>query len=292
MLGETGGASPAPPESGREPRRNRDRRVSPARGGRERQRDLLPLSLDLLRGPAEGPVEGVCRATARRVLRRGHVQDLAAEVGAALNQMNSRSAPAGLSPSSPSAGQVECWQRLVGAAARFGGPPEGMDGQGALKELLAGVGYSGIPSAAVPLDVGALALPPAGFSPVSLKDIGGPFGALLVKRLTEKLLPENLIKERQEALGLGSPYLDPCLRRQPKRYGEFVQRLTDCGLAEVSLEAPACEVGSFAVKKKNLEQRLVIDARLSNAAFAESEKVQLATGAGFAALQVDLAGPI
>ena len=59
--------------------------------------------------------------------------------------------------------------------------------EGALKELFAKGGYVGRASNIALLDVDALALPPDGFSPVPLADLGAKCGKKLVEGLMNAL---------------------------------------------------------------------------------------------------------
>ena len=267
-------------------------RPSPATGC-HRQRDLLPLPEGVLLASASGQPQGqFCRTTARRALRRHHAAVLAEEAVATLNELYGNSANDVGVQSSPTAAQAESLTRIHQAAQQFGQPPEGMTGEGALRELLAKTGYDGEPSTLVPLDVDALSLPSPGFTPVALEEIGGGFGRKVVERLEEKLLPDIQGEENIKKTGLRRPYSDPVLRRRPRVYARFLRRLLAAGLVELRLARPRRRVGAFAVRKKGGEQRLVIDARLPNACFEDSDTVALATGQSFAAISVDEGPPI
>eukprot|EP00959_Pyramimonas_sp_CCMP1952_P198291 4147874-Pyramimonas_sp.AAC.1 len=56
------------------------------------------------------------------------------------------------------------------------------------------------------------------------------------------------------------PYGDPRLH-SPSLYGEFIQRLVEAGVAELTLERPTEVVDCFFVKKGGGKQRLVVDCR-------------------------------
>ena len=65
----------------------------------------------------------------------------------------------------------------------------------------------------------------------------------------------------------------------------LVKKLLACGVLSVGFER-RCDVGAFAVAKKNGRQRLVVDARRSNLCFGPPPSVSLPTAASFARMEV------
>ena len=71
-------------------------------------------------------------------------------------------------------------------------------------------------------------------------------------------------------------YSDPKLL-EPRTYPQFVARLYDSGLIEMSLEEPTEKVEIFFVGKKDWRLRMVVDCRRSNQWSCPPDKVSLAT---------------
>ena len=159
-----------------------------------------------------------------------------------------------------------------------------MHGEGALKELFANSCYSGQAGNLAPLDVDRLALPPEGFAPVPLAVLEEKADRKLVEGLLNTTLPKEVAAERFES-GVRRVYTDPGLRC-PRTYLKLVRRLHAAGLVKFTTECE-CRVGMFAVKKKNDEQRLVLDCRYSSCHFSDPPKVQLASGQPFASIEVE-----
>lgn len=152
------------------------------------------------------------------------------------------------------AAQRSCMEHLEEAAERFGRPPEGLTGPGALAELWSKTAYGGEPSALVPLDIDSFALSAVGFAPVDIASIGGTFGRRVVTRLTQKILPAHLLREKEENDRAVRAYYALVLRHRHRVYARFIRRLRDAGLVEMR---GGCDrrIGAFAVRKKNGEQR-------------------------------------
>ena len=72
------------------------------------------------------------------------------------------------------------------------------------------------------------------------------------------------------APGVEKPYMDPRLRRSRKLYTQLMAKLNRAGMVRLGTEAGRCEVGIFAVPKKDGRQRLVIDARRANCYFVDA----------------------
>jgi len=82
------------------------------------------------------------------------------------------------------------------SAQRLGSPPDGLNGEGALKELFAKGGYSGQAGNLAPLDVDRLALPPEGFVPVPLAVLEEKADRKLVEGLLNATLPKEVAAEK------------------------------------------------------------------------------------------------
>eukprot|EP00971_Amphidinium_carterae_P109169 2161747-Amphidinium_carterae.1 len=251
-----------------------------------RNRDILPLPGALF--VADKPTQKLSRCVHRRLERRCHVGGRAMLCAKALNSMSNYSTPLG-NATGNSVGQVKCANWIWASCSEMGAPPEGLDGPGALSALRASPSYTGEACHLVGLDVERLALPESGFTPVSLER-ASPIGRNIVATLEAKVIPECVAEERLKEIGLKRGYLDPALR-QPTVYGRFVRRCVAAGLMEL-VAAGVPRVGAFAVRKKNGDQRLVIDARVSNEYFSKPEHVNLCTGQGFSRLRVDGGPPV
>ena len=107
----------------------------------------------------------------------------------------------------------------------------------------------------------------------------------LVEGLLEATLPDKVAAEKKISSGVRRVYTDPGLRC-PRRYLKLVRRLHSAGLVQYALDCE-CRVGMFAVKKKNDEQRLVLDCRYSSCHFSDPPEVQLASGQSFASIEVE-----
>ena len=105
---------------------------------------------------------------------------------------------AGRNNSQPlTAAQADVMDSLTLSAQRLGSPPDGMHGEGALKELFAKGGYSGQAGNLAPLDVDRLALPPEGFVPVPLAVLEEIADMKLVEVLLKATLPDKLLQRRK-----------------------------------------------------------------------------------------------
>jgi hypothetical protein len=134
----------------------------------------------------------------RRLLRGSHVSGIVRDSIVALNSLCVGSDSAGRNNSQPlTAAQVDVMDSLTLSAQRLGSPPEGMHGEGALKELFAKGGYSGQAGNLAPLDVDRLALPPEGFVPVPLAVLEEKADRKLVEGLLNATLPEKVAAEKK-----------------------------------------------------------------------------------------------
>ena len=156
----------------------------------------------------------------------------------------------------------------------MGSPPGDMTPQGAFVELQGTEDYAGERVDLAPLDVGILSLPEEGFQPQPLRDFLEVPEAAISQQVSNLVLPKEAAARRLEELGLKKPYSDPSLRSRRKRQA-LVKALDRAGLLEFSLE-DGVRVGIFTVwKKGRKKQRVIVDARLSNAHFEEPESVSL-----------------
>lgn len=73
-------------------------------------------------------------------------------------------------------------------------------------------------------------------------------------------------------LGFGRSYEDPRLKNR-QAYVEFVRRLMDLGLIDLSREPPEERAGIFFVKKKGGKQRPIFDCRRSNCHFTTPKTI-------------------
>ena len=183
------------------------------------------------------------------------------------------------------AAQEDVMTSLKLSAQRLGAPPEDMHGEGALKELFAKGGYSGHAGNLAHLDIDRLAMPPEGFTPVPLEVLEEKADRRLVEGLLNATLPEKVAAEKKTKSGVRRVYSCDNLRC-PRTYLKLVKRLHAAELVKFTAECE-CRVGMFAVKKKNDEQRLVLDCRYSSCHFEDPPKVHLASGQSFASIEVE-----
>jgi len=169
----------------------------------------------------------------------------------------------------------------------FGKLPVDMTALGSFNEIQGPVDYAGAGRAPAPLDINLLSLLAVGFSAAPLEILMGERGPDFVKSLCrDSVLPEEQQLERAERLGLSKPYSDPQLRN-PRQRAALVTRLLESNLVEISLE-DGIRVGIFTVLKSHgRRQRLIVDARLSNAAFCDPPPVDLPTGASYSRLYLE-----
>ena len=250
----------------------------------DRQRDLLPLPADWILREFGQINRDASRGVLRRGLRKRHTAEWARDMAVSLNELCNTSASS--APFEPSAAQRESMTLMFRAAQSYGDPPEKMDGAGALDELRKGRGYQQEPVTAVPLEPDLLALPAPGFQPIALESTAGPVGRKIVECLYSKQLPVEEAEKNVRESGLRRPYNDPCFRLDHRKYIRVLRRLDEAGLLCFRRRRRQA-VGLFAVAKKNGEQRLIVDARQANLAFADPESVKLATGGAFSSLRVD-----
>lgn len=105
--------------------------------------------------------------------------------------------------------------------------------------------------------------------------------------VTSQLLPPQEVERRLEATGVQKPYSDPLLNVR-SNYIHFLKRLRRANLVEFSDETPLENIAIFFVAKKNDRQRMIVDARRSNAHFRDPAYVQLCAGDTLSRLEYGL----
>ena len=108
-----------------------------------------------------------------------------------LNEMAGGPVPVGAGAGCPTAGQARCLERLRATACAVGPPPDGMNGEGALSELLAKRGYGGEPATLAPLEIDLLSVPPEGHRPRGLAEVAGEAGVRIAEGLMSQILPKD-----------------------------------------------------------------------------------------------------
>ncbi|CAK0850468.1 unnamed protein product, partial [Prorocentrum cordatum] len=149
--------------------------------------------------------------------------------------------------------------------------------QGQGKALRLGLPYDA-GGGPVGYEASRVSLPAAGSVPTPLARLWGSGGESTVARFAEsQVLPIDVARMRLKDSGPLRPYGDPRLH-SPSLYGEFIQRLVEAGVAELTLERPTEVVDCFFVKKGGGKQRLVVDCRRSNQHFEPPAPVSLVSG--------------
>ena len=156
----------------------------------------------------------------------------------------------------------------------------------AFEQVMHGTDYKQASCACVPLDVSLLSIREEGAEPKALQRLLGPTGFEEVERfLSDCVLPTDVGRRRVEASAVEQVYMDTGLQRSGRRMRDLVRRMARAGMLRFTLQAE-CEVGLFAVAKKNGRQRLVVDCRHSNLYFEEPEHTSLPTAASFSPLEL------
>ena len=184
-----------------------------------------------------------------------------------------------------SEGQRAMREHVLESVAALGAPPSEVDEAEALQQLRLGHHYGRTGGATVVYDSARVSLPSPGSRPVALSDLWGDGGEDFVKIfLRDKVLPSCDVQERlREAPPVA--YGDPSLRRTAV-YAELLQRLSDGGVVEFSLEPALEKADVFFVGKSDGRQRMVVDCRRCNAHWADPADVALATGETLSRLRV------
>ena len=99
-----------------------------------------------------------------------------------------------------------------------------------------------------PLDESLISLRPEGTAPRPLADILGPSGKQDVQGFLDTCLaPKEEVPDKLCDSGVEAVFLDPGLRRSPKRYRGVVQRMHRASMIDWQLESPKEVIGFFAV---------------------------------------------
>ncbi|OLQ05790.1 hypothetical protein AK812_SmicGene10971 [Symbiodinium microadriaticum] len=237
----------------------------------------------------------VSRGCRQRIGLKNHKVE---DVNAATWALNSMYNGAGVTPlgggpansfDGTSAAQAEVIHRIQHAVEALGAPPSDLTVPEALRSLRCG-GYTDLGQS-----VGALtnyqpdlvSLPEAGWQPINLDALGGKVrGRSISSFIQEQLLPAETAHMKVKDSGVERPYSDPRFR-DPRVYGDFVSRLLQSSIVDLSMQDGRERVGLFFVSKKANKLRLIIDARRSNAHFRPPSYVHLATGDSLSRLEVD-----
>ncbi|CAK0847888.1 unnamed protein product, partial [Prorocentrum cordatum] len=186
--------------------------------------------------------------------------------------------------------QESARRRIRRRIAAFGERPADLDGAGALPELLETRGvYGGLDASTTVVDFdssrldilrkGHFSTPLDDVAPQSVKGVLDNFDATVVRPLSE--LPEDE--------PLAQPYWDPQL--DPRRRGTrpalvaFLRALAGRGLVGARARRKSC-ISAFFVRKKNGDQRTVLDARQANQLQRLPPKTALASGEALAAINL------
>ena len=158
----------------------------------------------------------------------------------------------------------------------------------ALQQLLRSRDYTGVGSASVlaPYRPGLVSLPEGDFQKCPflfdlLDENDRQYLSGASERFVRPVVGDSVIVE---------PYWDPKLKYSQKSYHKLVQRLHAQNYFYFTLD-PLNFVGIFFVwKSSNTKLRMISDARLSNAGFYDPPPVQLLTGEGLGAIEIEYDG--
>ena len=164
-------------------------------GADGRHRDLLPMPLPPASARNSGTVTR-CRAVRRRSERVAHGEFLVTEVVKTLNEMyTGQDGPHTQDAVPPTAAQSQAVSAIRAAVHRFGQPPEGLSGAGALGELRVQAVYGGESAVLAPIsfeNIDRLALPAPNSQPIALEVLGGEAGRKIADRLKQMVCPDRL----------------------------------------------------------------------------------------------------
>ena len=260
----------------------------------DRIRGIFSLPLPTHPRRAGAVLSDLCHGSRRRHESRHHVHEWLCEMVRALNSMYEGTEFRGTFEGcerQPNLAQRLTLSRLRDSILELGKPPSDLNGQGALAELRAKIGYTGEPVSLAAFNGGLVSLPDAGSRPASFESILGDGAESFREALFSKLCDTDKVREKKGECPLKAPYFDPQLQTNKRLYLSFVRRLLDANLIELRQSCRE-QVGLFSVWKKGGKQRMIVDARLSNLWFDAPEKVRLATGSSFSKIEVDAGPPI
>lgn len=265
---------------------------SPLHGVGRKVRDIFPLPH--IHG-SDPVTTSVSRKVRRRVLTQHHHLDEVNHTISALNSMYGCSDHHKPTISldevlfGTAAAQYDSLEFIQARVHDMGKPPQDLDPPGALRTLRAANGYGDCQpvGSLASFKADSISLPEPGWKPIDLGTLWGDNGQDKVNDfVTQQLLPPEKARINLQACGIKAPFSDPVLR-QGRVYHQFLQKLHDSHLIDYSLHPGKEKVGFFCVTKKSGKLRLIVDARRSNAHFADPSHVDLTTGEGLGALEFE-----
>ena len=156
-------------------------------------------------------------------------------------------------------------------------PPNLPSVQAAVSELLgAPPSYGGDACMIAAFDETRVSIPVLGSRPTPLVDVLPLDARECLESFAEKMV---LPKEELEAVlaeGVGKPFMDQRLKREPGLYDAFVKRMSESGLLRFG-RSSKIQVAPFFVLKKNGSLRMILDCRPSNKVFRKPPHVRLGT---------------
>ena len=257
-----------------------------------RHRGVFPFPVPRVDNITEEALE-LSRSSRRRLESRSHEDVWVRDIVTSLNEMFCGSEEMGNfeGDGRPTLSQTICLETFKQVVRDAGKPPADVTGREALAELQTRPGYAGDPAHLAPMNLDLLSLPSPGSRGATMTEIFEDVAESFVQRLMTKVSADAVSRQRIGESGLRAPYVDPMIRESPRLYASFCRKLEASGLLEYRQSCRE-QVGVFTVWKKSGKQRLVIDARLANMHFETPEKVRLATGTTFAAMEVDSGPPV
>eukprot|EP00434_Breviolum_minutum_P035087 symbB.v1.2.031057.t1/scaffold3565.1/size54034/3 len=232
------------------------------------------------------------RSCQRRVLRRKHLQEESNRVIRGFNQLNNFCGGVGGVGSQPMGGpsavQLKTLEFVEKCMGELGSPGD-ITGPGALSALRVSEGYEDLPSSSTlgSFDPALVSLPAGEVQSVDLAALWGEGGQTMVEEfIRSQLVSPNEALQRIQEVGPREVYSDPKLRVR-RSYIDFVKKLINLGLVDLSTQKAQEEVGVFFVKKKQNKLRLILDCRRSDHWFKPPTAVSLATGESLRRIAVD-----
>ncbi|CAK0906705.1 unnamed protein product, partial [Prorocentrum cordatum] len=186
--------------------------------------------------------------------------------------------------------QESALRRVRRRIAAFGDRPADLDGAGALQELLRTRDvYGGLDASTTAVDFDSSRLnilrkehfstPLDDVAPQCVRDVLDNFDTTVVRPLSELPEDEPLVQPCWD------PQLDPRRRGARPALVAFLRALALRGLVGARARRKAC-ISAFFVRKKNGDQRMVLDARQANELQRLPPKTALASGEALAAINL------
>ena len=205
-----------------------------------------------------------------------------------LNELNCGASTGRPFSAAATTAQSSSLAQILDKCRRFQDAPECGTDKECYDAVCGGVDYRGNAASFEPLDLTRLSLRPPGTEPKPLAQLLGPTGTQAIQRfLAECLLPSGDVKRRLDDSGVLTPFLDPGLRRNERKYHRVIKRMHEASMLGYQLEPPLERIGFFAVGKKDGRQRLVVDCRRSNCHFSDPPRTKLPTSSSFSRLPID-----